>query len=112
MEALTIADTTLLNQARYTLSNDISIPMSLMSSLQRMDLRGRLHHFTLYTDFNGTTSHRCDERFVGYGGNKAACLFEMYISGMNFYVLADDFLIHRSHPYEEKVRSQEVSASS
>jgi hypothetical protein len=51
---------------------------------------------------------RCDERFVGYGANKAACLYEMYLWGMNFYVLPDDFLIHRSHAYEEKVRAQEV----
>ena len=46
---------------------------------------------------------------MGYGANKAACLYEMYLWGMNFYVLSDDFLIHRSHAYEEKVRAQEVS---
>ncbi|CUA73130.1 Glycosyltransferase-like protein LARGE2 [Rhizoctonia solani] len=39
----------------------------------------------------------CDERFVGYGGNKAACLFSIYLSGIDFYVLPDDFLIHQSH---------------
>ncbi|QRW25270.1 Glycosyl-transferase for dystroglycan [Rhizoctonia solani] len=33
----------------------------------------------------------CDERFIGYGGNKAACLFSIYLSGINFYVLSDDF---------------------
>ncbi|RDB19779.1 LARGE xylosyl- and glucuronyltransferase 2 [Hypsizygus marmoreus] len=49
----------------------------------------------------------CDERFVGYGGNKAACLFEMYISGMSFYVLADHFIIHQNHRYEEIVRKNE-----
>ncbi|EIN06724.1 hypothetical protein PUNSTDRAFT_71944 [Punctularia strigosozonata HHB-11173 SS5] len=49
----------------------------------------------------------CDERFVGYGGNKAACLFEMYISGMSFYVLADHFIIHQSHAYEEEARRVE-----
>ncbi|PFH52106.1 glycosyltransferase family 49 protein [Amanita thiersii Skay4041] len=49
----------------------------------------------------------CDERFVGYGGNKAACLFEMYLSGMTFYVLADDFIIHQNHLYEETVRKNE-----
>jgi hypothetical protein len=52
---------------------------------------------------------RCDERFVGYGGNKAACLYEMYLSGMSFYVLADHFLVHQSHPYEEEARKLEVS---
>jgi hypothetical protein len=50
----------------------------------------------------------CDERFAGYGGNKAACLFEMYLSGVSFYVLADHFLIHQSHKYEEEARREEV----
>ncbi|KDQ55119.1 glycosyltransferase family 49 protein [Jaapia argillacea MUCL 33604] len=49
----------------------------------------------------------CDERFVGYGGNKAACLFEMYLSGISFYVLADHFVIHQSHRYEEETRKDE-----
>ena len=54
---------------------------------------------------------RCDERFTGYGGNKAACLFEMYLSGISFYVLSDHFLIHQSHLYEEEVRRSEVSTT-
>ncbi|KAH9976182.1 glycosyl-transferase for dystroglycan-domain-containing protein [Lactifluus volemus] len=49
----------------------------------------------------------CDERFTGYGGNKAACLFEMYLSGVSFYVLTDHFLIHQSHAYEEEARKSE-----
>ncbi|KAL0955971.1 hypothetical protein HGRIS_002153 [Hohenbuehelia grisea] len=49
----------------------------------------------------------CDERFVGYGGNKAACLFEMYLSGVSFYVLADHFIIHQNHLYEETARKNE-----
>ena len=49
----------------------------------------------------------CDERFVGYGGNKAACLYEMYLSGVDFYVLGDDFLVHRSHGYDESARRVE-----
>lgn len=49
----------------------------------------------------------CDERFVGYGGNKAACLFEMYLSGISFYVLADHFIIHQNHLYEENARAAE-----
>lgn len=53
----------------------------------------------------------CDERFTGYGGNKAACLFEMYLSGVSFYVLSDHFLIHQSHTYEEEARKNEVSAT-
>jgi len=49
----------------------------------------------------------CDERFVGYGGNKAACLFEMYLSGISYYVLADHFIIHQNHLYEETARRNE-----
>jgi len=51
---------------------------------------------------------RCDERFVGYGGNKAACLFEMYLSGVSYHVLADHFIIHQNHLYEETARKNEV----
>ena len=50
---------------------------------------------------------RCDERFTGYGGNKAACLYEMYLSGVDFYVLSDDFLVHQSHAYDEQARKLE-----
>lgn len=57
-------------------------------------------------------SVRCDERFAGYGGNKAACLFEMYLSGVSFYVLSDHFLIHQSHKYEEEARREEVRLQS
>ncbi|KAF9485941.1 hypothetical protein BDN70DRAFT_822694 [Pholiota conissans] len=49
----------------------------------------------------------CDERFVGYGGNKAACLFEMYLAGISFYVLSDHFIIHQNHLYEESARKTE-----
>ncbi|KAF8483785.1 glycosyl-transferase for dystroglycan-domain-containing protein [Russula ochroleuca] len=49
----------------------------------------------------------CDERFTGYGGNKAACLFDMYLSGVSFYVLSDHFLVHQSHVYEEEARRSE-----
>ncbi|KAH7910999.1 glycosyltransferase family 49 protein [Hygrophoropsis aurantiaca] len=49
----------------------------------------------------------CDERFIGYGGNKAACLYAMYVSGVAFYVLADHFVVHQSHAYEEAVRKVE-----
>ncbi|KAK7444270.1 hypothetical protein VKT23_015280 [Stygiomarasmius scandens] len=50
----------------------------------------------------------CDERFVGYGGNKAACLFEMYLSGISYYVLADHFIIHQNHLYDESARKPEA----
>lgn len=32
----------------------------------------------------------------------------MYLSGMSFYVLADHFLVHQSHLYEEEARKLEV----
>ncbi|CAG8696946.1 1160_t:CDS:2, partial [Acaulospora colombiana] len=49
----------------------------------------------------------CDERFVGYGANKAACLFELYLSGVEYWVLPEDFLIHQTHKYLEDARKHE-----
>ncbi|KAG6878195.1 hypothetical protein C0993_010956 [Termitomyces sp. T159_Od127] len=66
---------------------------------------GDVYKVTQYT----SAYEPCDERFIGYGGNKAACLFEMYISGISFFVLADHFIIHQSHRYEEIARKNEVS---
>jgi glycosyltransferase-like protein LARGE len=51
----------------------------------------------------------CDERFIGYGANKAACLFEIFISGIDYYVLPNDFLIHQSHKYANHDRTREVT---
>lgn len=51
---------------------------------------------------------RCDERFIGYGANKAACLYELYLSGIDYWVLPDDFLIHQTHFYPESARKKEV----
>lgn len=50
----------------------------------------------------------CDERFVGYGANKAACLYEIFLSGAEFWTLPEDFLIHQRHPYPENDRRVEV----
>ncbi|CAL1697448.1 unnamed protein product [Somion occarium] len=49
----------------------------------------------------------CDERFTAYGANKAACLFEMYLSGVSVFVMSDHFLIHQIHKYEEQARREE-----
>ncbi|KAJ8657548.1 hypothetical protein O0I10_006850 [Lichtheimia ornata] len=49
----------------------------------------------------------CPERFVGYGANKAACLYEIYLSGIEYWVLPQDFLIHQTHHYPEETRSKE-----
>jgi glycosyltransferase-like protein LARGE len=50
----------------------------------------------------------CDERFVGYGSNKAACLYEIYLAGFEFWTLPNDFLVHQRHPYPENDRRMEV----
>lgn len=46
----------------------------------------------------------CDERFVGYGSNKAACLYEIFLAGIEFWVSPNDFLIHQRHAYPENDR--------
>lgn len=60
-----------------------------------------------YTIFKKDGPPWCDERFVGYGGNKAACHFEMYLAGVSYYVLTDHFIIHQNHVYEENTRKNE-----
>jgi hypothetical protein len=85
--------------------------MSRMSFLEKKDHLGAYRIIKMQTcsGLSQRYAHfRCDERFVGYGGNKAACLYEMYLSGMSFYVLADHFLVHQSHAYEEAARRLEV----
>lgn len=57
---------------------------------------------------NNLSLNRCDERFVGYGSNKAACLYEIFLAGAQFWVLPQDFLIHQRHPYPENDRRVEV----
>lgn len=64
-------------------------------------------YYEPYTIFRKDGPPWCDERFVGYGGNKAACIFEMYLSGMSFYVLSDHFIVHQNHLYEENARKSE-----
>ena len=61
---------------------------------------------------NSIPRRRCDERFTGYGANKAACLFEMYLSGVSFFIMSEHFLIHQSHKYEEQARREEVCSIS
>jgi Glycosyl-transferase for dystroglycan len=66
------------------------------------------HAYEPYVVFKREGPPWCDERFIGYGGNKASCLYEMYLSGIAFFVLSDDFLIHQSHTYAEDARKAEV----
>lgn len=70
-------------------------------------VQGYTHSYEPYVIFKKEGTPWCDERFIGYGGNKAACLYELYLSGVSFYVLPDDFLIHQSHAYAEKARKHE-----
>ncbi|KAF9354351.1 hypothetical protein BGX26_007825 [Mortierella sp. AD094] len=65
------------------------------------------HSYEPYVILKKEGTPWCDERFIGYGANKAACLFEIYISGINYWVLPQDFLIHQSHAYKEETRKQE-----
>ncbi|KAI8375636.1 glycosyl-transferase for dystroglycan-domain-containing protein [Choanephora cucurbitarum] len=60
-----------------------------------------------YVIFKKEGTPWCDERFVGYGANKAACLFEIYLAGIDYWVLPDDFLIHQTHHYPEDTRAKE-----
>ncbi|KZP22589.1 glycosyltransferase family 49 protein [Athelia psychrophila] len=50
---------------------------------------------------------RCDERFAGYGGNKAACVYEHWLAGGGLWVLADHWVVHQSHVYKEGARRVE-----
>ncbi|CAO3593351.1 unnamed protein product [Absidia cylindrospora] len=60
-----------------------------------------------YVIFKKEGTPWCDERFIGYGANKAACLYEIYLAGMDYWVLPDDFLIHQTHHYPEDTRAKE-----
>ncbi|KAI9334633.1 glycosyl-transferase for dystroglycan-domain-containing protein [Pilaira anomala] len=60
-----------------------------------------------YVIFKNQGSPWCDERFSGYGSNKAACLYELYISGVDYYVLPNDFIIHQTHAYPDQARNVE-----
>jgi len=105
--ALTIRNTILLLRGRFIRLLDTSQLTSLILFSRRKALLGEFY-FLCYPVLIGRS--RCDERFVGYGGNKAACLFEMYLSGISFYVLADHFIIHQNHLYQETVRKTEVES--
>lgn len=65
------------------------------------------HSYEPYVVYKKDKTPYCDERFIGYGANKAACIFELFLSGVSFYVLPQDFLVHQSHAYAEKTRHHE-----
>jgi len=46
----------------------------------------------------------CDERFLGYGSNKCACVYELKAAGYSFRVLPQSFLVHRPHASEIQAR--------
>lgn len=66
------------------------------------------HSYEPYVIFKNQGSPWCDERFAGYGSNKAACLYELYVSGVNYYVLPNDFIVHQTHAYPDEARQVEV----
>ena len=59
------------------------------------------------------TAPFCDERFVGYGSNKCACVYELVVAGYDLKVLPESFVIHRPHgeyaltPEEQEKRNNE-----
>ncbi|KAJ3382034.1 hypothetical protein HDU92_004988 [Lobulomyces angularis] len=60
-----------------------------------------------YAIFNKNYIPWCDERFVGYGYNRAAWWYEIYLSGIEFYVLPYDFIFHQYHVHDNKIRIAE-----
>ncbi|KAK9719528.1 hypothetical protein K7432_004736 [Basidiobolus ranarum] len=68
------------------------------------------HSYEPYVIFKKDAVPWCNERFIGYGANKAACLYEIYLSGIEFWVLPSDFLIHQNHDYPETTRRNEVGS--
>ncbi|CAO3686090.1 unnamed protein product [Rhizopus stolonifer] len=65
------------------------------------------HSYEPYVIFKNQGSPWCDERFAGYGSNKAACLYELYISGVSYHVLPNEFIIHQTHAYPDQARNVE-----
>ncbi|CAO3594008.1 unnamed protein product [Absidia cylindrospora] len=65
------------------------------------------HSYEPYIVFKKENHPWCEERFFGYGSNKAACLFELYVSGVDYYVMPQDFIIHQTHDYPNEARSLE-----
>jgi len=41
----------------------------------------------------------CDERFLGYGSNKAACFYDAHLNDYEFVVAPNDFVMHVHHEY-------------
>lgn len=79
-----------------------------MSSTEMYDLPCWEAPFEPYGIFNRKAAPWCDERFVGYGRNKASCWFEMYLAGIQMKVLPDHYAIHQYHPYPLETRKKEV----
>ncbi|KAJ3200422.1 hypothetical protein HK099_002698, partial [Clydaea vesicula] len=70
-------------------------------------IQARSYKYEPYAIFNKHTVPWCDERFTGYGNNKAAWWYEIYLAGIDFYVLPFDFVFHQYHEYDNKVRYSE-----
>ena len=69
-------------------------------------VKGYTYNYEPYLIMGKNTPY-CDERFIGYGSNKAACVYQLYLHGIEFNVHPELFLIHQYHPYPEADRSKE-----
>jgi glycosyltransferase-like protein LARGE len=79
-----------------------------MNAQEIYEVTSYQHSYEPYVIFKNQGSPWCDERFSGYGSNKAACLYELYISGVDYYVLPNDFIVHQTHAYPNEARDIEV----
>ncbi|KAJ3227573.1 hypothetical protein HK099_001422 [Clydaea vesicula] len=78
-----------------------------MKSMTAYKIKPTSMAYEPYAVFNKNNVPWSDERFTGYGNNKAAWWYEIYLSGLEFHVLPEDFVIHLDHSYNEKARKEE-----
>jgi hypothetical protein len=57
------------------------------------------YHYEPYAVMLQTGPPWCDERFIGYGANKAACFYDAHLMNYKFIVLPNDFVVHVDHAY-------------
>lgn len=50
-----------------------------------------------YLIFRRDVPFWCEERFMGFGYDRAACVGEMYLRGMELHVLVDAYVVHEAH---------------
>ncbi|CAG8636585.1 9053_t:CDS:2, partial [Racocetra fulgida] len=79
--------------------------------LDYADLNEGLNHSTFPTTKKDALELVDSKRLVMFHASwkpgHAACLFELYLSGVDYWVLPEDFLIHQTHKYLENARKHE-----